>query len=87
MADIAAQFTHMGPAGSGLVAKMINQLIVGCAHAVMAEALLLAEAPASTLSASRNALPAATPTARCCRSFIRAWWRAISSRRVMRGSC
>ncbi len=44
MADIAARFTHMGPTGSGLVAKMINQLIVGCGHAVMAEALLLAEA-------------------------------------------
>jgi len=43
MAHIAARFTHMGPAGSGLVAKMINQLIVGCGHAVMAEALLLAE--------------------------------------------
>jgi 3-hydroxyisobutyrate dehydrogenase-like beta-hydroxyacid dehydrogenase len=43
MADIAARFTHMGPVGSGLVAKMINQLIVGCGHAVMAEALLLAE--------------------------------------------
>jgi 3-hydroxyisobutyrate dehydrogenase-like beta-hydroxyacid dehydrogenase len=34
----------MGPPGSGLVAKMINQLIVGSGHAVMAEALLLAEA-------------------------------------------
>ena len=44
MADVAARFTHMGPVGSGLVAKMINQLIVGCGHAVMAEALLLAEA-------------------------------------------
>jgi 3-hydroxyisobutyrate dehydrogenase len=44
MADIAARFTHMGPPGSGLVAKMINQLIVGCGHAVMAEALVLAEA-------------------------------------------
>jgi 3-hydroxyisobutyrate dehydrogenase-like beta-hydroxyacid dehydrogenase len=44
MADIAAHFTHMGPPGSGLVAKMINQLIVGCGHAVMAEALVLAEA-------------------------------------------
>lgn len=43
MSDIAARFTHMGPAGSGLVAKMINQLIVGCGHAVMAEALLVAE--------------------------------------------
>ena len=43
MHHIAARFTHMGPIGSGLVAKMINQLIVGCGHAVMAEALLLAE--------------------------------------------
>jgi len=42
--DIAGRFTHMGPPGSGLVAKMINQLIVGCGHAVMAEALALAEA-------------------------------------------
>jgi len=44
MAHLAARFTHMGPVGSGLVAKMINQLIVGCTHAVMAEALLMAEA-------------------------------------------
>jgi 3-hydroxyisobutyrate dehydrogenase-like beta-hydroxyacid dehydrogenase len=44
MADIAARFTHMGPPGSGLAAKMINQLVVGCGHAVMAEALVLAEA-------------------------------------------
>jgi len=43
MKDISARFTHMGPAGSGLVAKMINQLIVGCGHAVMAEAIVLAE--------------------------------------------
>ena len=44
MADVAARFTHMGPSGSGLVAKMLNQLIVGCTHAVMAEALVMAEA-------------------------------------------
>jgi 3-hydroxyisobutyrate dehydrogenase-like beta-hydroxyacid dehydrogenase len=44
MADIAGRFTHMGPPGSGLAAKMINQLIVGCGYAVMAEALVLAEA-------------------------------------------
>jgi 3-hydroxyisobutyrate dehydrogenase len=43
MKDIAARFTHMGPTGSGLAAKMINQLIVGCGHAVMAEAVVLAE--------------------------------------------
>lgn len=42
-ADIAGRFTHMGPAGAGMVAKMLNQLIVGCGHAVMAEAVMLAE--------------------------------------------
>lgn len=41
--DIAARFTHMGPSGAGMVAKMLNQLIVGCGHAVMAEAVVLAE--------------------------------------------
>jgi 3-hydroxyisobutyrate dehydrogenase len=44
MADVAARFTHMGPTGSGLVAKMLNQLIVGCLHSVMAEAASMAEA-------------------------------------------
>jgi 3-hydroxyisobutyrate dehydrogenase-like beta-hydroxyacid dehydrogenase len=44
MAQLSSRFTHMGPVGSGLVAKMINQLIVGCTHAVLAEALLIAEA-------------------------------------------
>jgi 3-hydroxyisobutyrate dehydrogenase len=44
MADIAGQFTPMGPSGAGLTAKMINQLIVGCTHAVLAEAVVLAEA-------------------------------------------
>lgn len=43
MADVAARFTPMGPAGAGLVAKMINQMIVGCTHAVLAEAAVLAE--------------------------------------------
>ena len=43
-AHVAGRFTHMGPSGAGLAAKMLNQLIVGCGHAVMAEALVLAEA-------------------------------------------
>jgi len=43
-ADVSGRFTHMGPTGSGMVAKMLNQLIVGCGHAVMAEAVVLAEA-------------------------------------------
>ena len=44
MADIAARFTHMGAVGSGLAAKMLNQLIVGAIHVVMAEAASMAEA-------------------------------------------
>lgn len=44
MADIAGQYTPMGPSGAGSTAKMINQLIVGCTHAVLAEAVVLAEA-------------------------------------------
>jgi 3-hydroxyisobutyrate dehydrogenase len=44
MADIAGQFTPMGMSGAGLTAKMINQLIVGCSYAVLAEAVVLAEA-------------------------------------------
>jgi len=44
LADVSGRFTRMGPSGSGMVAKMLNQLIVGCGHAVMAEAVVLAEA-------------------------------------------
>jgi 3-hydroxyisobutyrate dehydrogenase len=43
-ADVAGRFTHMGPSGAGMAAKMLNQLIVGAGHAVMAEAVVLAEA-------------------------------------------
>ena len=44
MADVAQRFTHMGPMGSGLAAKMLNQLIVGSLHVVLAEAASMAEA-------------------------------------------
>ena len=43
MADVAQRFTPMGPSGAGLVAKMLNQMIVGCLHAVLAESLIVAE--------------------------------------------
>jgi 3-hydroxyisobutyrate dehydrogenase len=43
MADMAANFTHMGPSGAGQTAKMINQAIVGTGYVLMAEALVLAE--------------------------------------------
>lgn len=43
MADVSARFTVVGTPGSGLVAKTINQLMVGCLNAVIAESLNLAE--------------------------------------------
>lgn len=43
MADVAARFTVVGAPGSGLVAKTINQLMVGCLNAVIAESLSMAE--------------------------------------------
>ena len=41
MRDIAARCTRLGPVGSGLAAKMINQLVVGVGHAMIAEAVSL----------------------------------------------
>jgi 3-hydroxyisobutyrate dehydrogenase len=44
MADLAANFTHVGPVGTGQTAKILNQAIVGTGYVLMAEALALAEA-------------------------------------------
>ncbi|MBZ9556627.1 MULTISPECIES: NAD(P)-dependent oxidoreductase [unclassified Modicisalibacter] len=43
-APLAARVTHMGPVGSGQVAKLCNQMIVGCNALVIAEMIALAEA-------------------------------------------
>jgi len=39
---MAQNFTHMGPLGAGQTTKLCNQVIVGCAMAVLAEAARLA---------------------------------------------
>ncbi|MGX1324409.1 3-hydroxyisobutyrate dehydrogenase [Bradyrhizobium sp. USDA 377] len=39
---MARRFTHMGPTGAGQMTKLCNQVIVGCAMAVLAEATRLA---------------------------------------------
>jgi len=44
MADLSANFTHIGATGAGQMAKLINQAIVGTTYVMMAEALTLAEA-------------------------------------------
>lgn len=43
MRDIAARCTRVGPVGTGLAAKMINQLVVGVGHVMLAEAVALSE--------------------------------------------
>jgi len=43
MRDIAGRCTRMGPLGAGLAAKMINQLIVGVGHAMLAESVELCD--------------------------------------------
>jgi 3-hydroxyisobutyrate dehydrogenase-like beta-hydroxyacid dehydrogenase len=43
MRDIAGRCTRVGPVGAGLAAKMINQLVVGVGHAMLAEAVALSE--------------------------------------------
>jgi 3-hydroxyisobutyrate dehydrogenase-like beta-hydroxyacid dehydrogenase len=43
MRDIAGRCTRMGPVSAGLAAKMINQLIVGVGHAMLAEGVSLCE--------------------------------------------
>lgn len=48
--------THVGPAGTGALAKLCNQLIVGNTLATVAEALLLAEAGGADPAAVRTAL-------------------------------
>lgn len=50
------RLTHVGPAGSGQLAKLANQLIVGVTIGAVAEALLLAEAGGANPVAVREAL-------------------------------
>jgi 3-hydroxyisobutyrate dehydrogenase-like beta-hydroxyacid dehydrogenase len=47
---------HVGPVGSGQVAKLCNQLIVGATINIVAEALLLAEAAGADAAAVREAI-------------------------------
>jgi 2-hydroxy-3-oxopropionate reductase len=44
LADVAANQTHMGPAGAGQTTKLINQVLCGLGFLAVAEATALAEA-------------------------------------------
>lgn len=43
MDPLAQRVTHMGPAGSGQMTKLVNQIIAGCTMAVVAEAVNFAK--------------------------------------------
>lgn len=44
LAPLAARLTHLGPAGSGQLVKSVNQVLVGCGFAALAEAAALVRA-------------------------------------------
>ena len=66
---------------------MINQLIVGCTHAVMAEALLVAESAGIDAARIPECLAGGHADGTLLQRCIRAWRRATSRRRATRGSC
>lgn len=54
--EVMGRLTHVGPPGSGQLAKLANQTIVGITISAISEALLLAEAGGADPVAVRNAL-------------------------------
>ncbi|MCA8896661.1 MAG: NAD(P)-dependent oxidoreductase, partial [Amphiplicatus sp.] len=54
--EAMGRVTRVGPAGTGQLAKLANQTIVGITIGAVAEALLLAEAGGADISAVREAL-------------------------------
>ncbi len=54
--DCFGKTTHVGPAGSGALAKIANQMIVGITIGAVAEALLLAKEGGADVAAVRAAL-------------------------------
>jgi 3-hydroxyisobutyrate dehydrogenase-like beta-hydroxyacid dehydrogenase len=48
--------THTGPSGAGQITKACNQIVVGCTHQAVAEALLLAHRAGADLEAVLDAI-------------------------------
>lgn len=55
LTSLAATITHLGPAGSGQLVKLVNQVLVGCAFGAIAEAATMVRSaglePAQVLTA------------------------------------
>ena len=78
---MARRLTHMGPTGAGQTTKLCNQVIVGCAMAVLAEATRLAANAGIDARGCRKRSPAALPIRFRCNCSCRAWRRAFMRRR------
>ena len=66
---------------------MINQLIVGCTHAVLAEALVMAEAAGIDAARVPECLAGGYADGTLLQARTRAWSSATSRRRAMRARC
>jgi 3-hydroxyisobutyrate dehydrogenase-like beta-hydroxyacid dehydrogenase len=44
LSDLSSRITHIGPAGSGQLVKLVNQVLVGCSFAAIAEAAAMVRA-------------------------------------------
>lgn len=76
--------TRVGPVGSGQLAKLANQLIVGVTIGAVAEALILAEAGGADPAAVRAALLGGFADSTILRQHGARWWSATSRRARMR---
>ena len=75
----ARRLTHMGPTGAGQTTKLCNQVIVGCAMAVLAEATRLAVNAGIDAKRLPEALAGGFAHCNCS---CRAWRRAFILRRL-----
>ena len=60
--------SYIGPAGSGQIAKLANQIMVACNIASVAQGLLFANAGGADPAQIPSRWRVAMPTAACCRS-------------------
>ena len=67
---MARRLTHMGPTGAGQMTKLCNQVIVGCAMTVLAEATRLAVNSGIDAGGCRRHSPAASPIPFRCNLFV-----------------
>jgi len=67
---LAGRFTLMGPNGAGQTTKLINQMIVGCQFAVLAEACQLAEAAGIDAARIPEAVAGGRADSRVLREYL-----------------